>query len=154
MIRHSLRAISILLCVVGWNFTGYAQQGTPGPNMGETVKVEGVVTAVQLIPAQGLPFLEVKTPDGKQYLVQLGPIQALQQQGFKPKVGDKVTVSAQLCCVAGGKQMVHSTEIAWAGKSYQTPMDPAGHPMPMGGPGAAAPGTAASCPCHSPPMRQ
>ena len=100
MIRLSLRTVSILAWVVGWNLAGSAQQGTPGSNMGEKVKVEGVVTAVQLKPGQGPPFLEVKAQDGKQYLVQLGPMQAMQQQGFSPKVNDKITVSGFLCCVA------------------------------------------------------
>ncbi|MBI4443651.1 MAG: OB-fold nucleic acid binding domain-containing protein [Acidobacteria bacterium] len=147
MMHLSLRTVSILVWVVGWNLAGYAQQGTPGPNMGEKVKVEGVVTAVQFKPGQGPPYLEVKAQDGKQYLVQLGPMQALQQQGFSPKVNDKITVSGFLCCDAGGKQMVHSTEIAWAGKTYQTPMDPAARPMGMGGPGRPAAGTAPGSCC-------
>ncbi|OFW10059.1 MAG: hypothetical protein A3G20_03580 [Acidobacteria bacterium RIFCSPLOWO2_12_FULL_59_11] len=146
MSRLGSRTISILLWVVGWSLAGYAQQGAPGPQMGETVKAEGVVTAIQLKPAQGFPFLEVKASDGTQYTIQLDPTQAWEEQGFNPKVGDKITVSGPLCCVVAGKQVVYSAEIVWGGKSYQTPLGPAVPSMMgyrrqwmMGGPGVPGP---------------
>jgi len=131
--------IWISLLIVGWFVVSYAQETTPTPKPGETLKIQGEITKVDLQPAQGPPTIRVKTSEGKQYLVQVGPMSGMLRQGFNPKVGDQVTVAGFPCCMIEGTQMLHSTEIVLGGKTYSTPMGPGGGPG-MGGMGPQARG--------------
>ncbi|MBI4463675.1 MAG: hypothetical protein HY647_03125 [Acidobacteria bacterium] len=117
-------AVWTFLLAFGWIASGFAQQSQPTQKPGEPLKIEGEITEVQMKPTAGPPFLVVKTTEGEQYLVPMGPMRELDRQGFSPKVGDKVTVSGQLCCVFEGRQMLHSTEIVLGGKTYSLAVGP------------------------------
>jgi hypothetical protein len=53
------------------------------------VDVKGTIEKVQIVPGQGMPFLDVNTPKG-QVKVFLGSMRYLMQENFNPKAGEPV----------------------------------------------------------------
>ena len=53
------------------------------------VEVKGSITKVQLVAGQGMPFVEVKTPQGSVKLY-LGAMRYLMQENFNPKAGEAI----------------------------------------------------------------
>lgn len=57
----------------------------------EKVEVRGTVEKVQIVPGQGMPFLEVKDEKGT-VKVYLGSMRYLMEKNFGPKAGIRVVV--------------------------------------------------------------
>ncbi len=55
------------------------------------VELKGKVEKVQMIPGQGMPYLQVRTAQGTAR-VMLGSMRYLMEQDFNPKAGDEVVV--------------------------------------------------------------
>jgi hypothetical protein len=53
------------------------------------VEVRGTIAKVQLAPGQGMPFLEIGTPQGSVKLY-LGSMRYLMQENFSPKAGEAI----------------------------------------------------------------
>jgi hypothetical protein len=56
------------------------------------IEVSGRITAVGLARGQGVPSLELKTPEGRVWKVWLGSMRYLLEQNFNPKAGQEAAV--------------------------------------------------------------
>lgn len=57
------------------------------------VELKGKVARVQMVPGEGMPFVEIKTGD-KVAKVQLGSMRYLMAQGLNPKVDEEIVAKA------------------------------------------------------------
>jgi len=88
-----LRTLAVLLGAAAF------LSGQPGPQrkgMGmlsgrEKVEMTGTVEKVEILPGQGMPFLEVKEEKGT-VRVFLGSMRYLMEKNFSPKAGNRVVV--------------------------------------------------------------
>ena len=96
--RHVAGALLLSAC---WVVAGYGQQTKSEPKPGETVKIQGQVTEVQMPPGDGLGTLKVKTPEGKEYTVYVGRTADLRRQGFRPFLQLVYSISAMAKPPAG-----------------------------------------------------
>lgn len=55
------------------------------------IELKGVIEKVQIMPGQGMPFMEVKNGDGL-HRVALGSMRYLMEKNFNPKAGAEVIV--------------------------------------------------------------
>lgn len=90
---RNLRTLTLLLGA------SFLLNGQPGPqHMGmanlsgrEKVEISGTVEKVQILPGQGMPFLEVKEEKGTVKVI-LGSMRYLMEKNFSPKAGNRVVV--------------------------------------------------------------
>lgn len=61
------------------------------PASAPKVELKGTIERVQIVPGQGMPFLEVRDRDGLHH-VYLGSMRYLIEKDFKPAAGDKAVV--------------------------------------------------------------
>lgn len=85
-----------LALLLGCLFSVHAQtapQHMGAPDLGnrERVEVRGTVEKVQIVPGQGMPFLEVKDDKGT-VKVYLGSMRYLMEKNFGPRAGIRVVV--------------------------------------------------------------
>lgn len=55
------------------------------------IQVRGSIEKIQIVPAAGTPFLEIRTAGGREKIL-LGSLRYLMEQSFDPHAGDEVFV--------------------------------------------------------------
>jgi hypothetical protein len=93
------------------------------------VDVRGTVAKVQLAPGQGMPFLEISTPQGPVKLY-LGSMRYLMQEDFNPKAGEAIEARAYRM---GDQSLVGIRVELPASRKTLKLRDENGWPMWMGG---------------------
>jgi hypothetical protein len=120
------------LLLVGLAGAGTAFTQPPGgqaPIAGSPkVEVRGKVESDRIARGEGMPFIEVKTPNGTTKVV-LGSIRYLLEQDFNPKAGDEVSVKGYKL---NDSVVAISVELNSTGKVLKL-RDDNGRPVWMGG---------------------
>lgn len=113
---------AVTLCAV-WMMTVSAQAELPLPKRGDQVTVAGELTYVQ---TKGSAILELKTKEGRAYRIQIpfGMITELREEGFDPKVGEKIRVAGEVVCVLAEKPVIAPSEITINGKTHHMAPEP------------------------------
>ncbi len=91
-----MNKIAMLALTLGCAFLLNGQPGPQRKGMAnlsgrEKAEVKGSVEKVQILPGQGMPFLEVKDEKGT-VRVFLGSMRYLMEKNFSPKAGQQVVV--------------------------------------------------------------
>ncbi len=66
-------------------------QGPPAHCRARTVELRGTIEKIQIVPGAGMPFLEIRTGEGREK-VMLGSLRYLMEQSFDPHAGDEVVI--------------------------------------------------------------
>ena len=140
MKRNQQIAIPILIVVATISVFSLAaqQQATQPPT---TTKIEGSITTALNTGVAGMPTFTLKTEEGKEYVIHLGPMRDQEGNVFFAKVGETITVTATAGHPMAGLNMLHAAEITSAGQTFRLPTG--WMPGMMGqyyGPGTMGPG--------------
>ncbi len=84
------RRMVLLLAVAVLPAAAQRGRGRP-PASAEKIEITGTIERVQIVPGEGMPFLEVRDRDGL-HKVFLGSMRYLIEQDFRPKAGTEAFV--------------------------------------------------------------
>ena len=93
--RHTSRLLFISALIITPTIIISAQNSpTPPPVLPSLLSFKGSVEKIEMARGQGPAVIEIKTREGKQIQVLLGPVRFLIQKGFNLTVRDEVEVQA------------------------------------------------------------
>jgi hypothetical protein len=111
------------ICIGGGLFA-QGPAAPPAAPPGPEIEVRGVVSRLQAVPGQGMPYLEMDA-GGKQTKVHLGSMRYLMANDFNPKAGDEITVKGYRL---NGEVIARSVRLTASGKTLEL-RDKQGFPL-------------------------
>jgi hypothetical protein len=119
---RSLALISVLLAA---GFLTAQEQKAPIAS-NPALEISGEITRVGLSPGEGMPSIDVKTPEGKTWKIRLGAMRYLVEQDFNPRAGQQAVVKGYK--VADGEVVAATVTLPEAKKTIRL-RDQNGYPL-------------------------